>query len=155
MKSLYALALASGMAMVSQSAHAVTVVDLTQTGCQFVESENGVDHKYSPKTAADCVTQNNKNGKVRLGKAKVLKLKPGEYIFRVRNKNVPYVLGFWLREHDYQPGNPLHRISKTSVSGGGIRTGQVQSYKVTLKAGTKYIYSCPLNPTPDYSIVVN
>jgi hypothetical protein len=59
-----------------------------------------------------------------------------------------------LRESDYQLGNPLHKLTKTSVSGGGLKLGETQEYEVTLKAGTSYVYSCPLNPTPDYPIVV-
>ena len=74
-----------------------TVVVLTQTGCQFLESEKGVDHKFKPKSAKDCKVINAKTGKDRVAKAGPLKLKPGKYMFRVTNKNVPYALGFWLR----------------------------------------------------------
>ena len=34
------------------------------------------------------------SGADRLAKARPLTLKPGSYIFRVTNKNVPYTLGF-------------------------------------------------------------
>lgn len=136
-------------------AHAaeLTVINLTQVGCQFVESENGVDHKYTPKKADDCNAINAKSGADRLAKAKTLELKPGKYIFRVKNKNVPYTLGFWVREHDYNWKNPLHKLNKTSVSGGGLDTGTTKDYVVELKPG-EYLYSCPLNPTPDYKLVV-
>ena len=130
-----------------------TVVELTQVGCQFLESENGVDHHYKPKTEADCVKINAQSGAKRLAAAKTIELKPGKYVFRVTNKNVPYELGFWLRESDYQPGNPLHKLSKTSISGGGLTTGKTRDYEVDLKPG-EYLYSCPLNPTPDYKLVV-
>jgi hypothetical protein len=123
------------------------------TGCQFLESENGVDHGYKPKSEADCNKINAETGAERLAKAKTVELKPGKYIFRVTNKNVPYQLGFWLRESDYQPGNPLHKLSKISVSGGGLTLGKTQDYEVDLKPG-EYLYSCPLNPTPDYKLVV-
>jgi hypothetical protein len=136
-------------------AEAATVIDLTQTGCQFTESENGKDHGFKPKSAADCNAINAKTGKARLAAAKVLNLKPGKYIFRVTNKNVPYELGFWLREHDYRLGNPLHKLTKTSVAGGGLVLGKTQDYEVTLKAGKTYLYSCPLNPTPNYTIKIN
>ena len=75
-------------------------------------------------------------------------------MFRVTNRNVPYDLGFWLRSHDYDWRNPLHKLTKTSVSGGGLSPGKTQEYTVTLKPG-KYIYSCPLNTTPDYPLVVS
>ncbi len=129
------------------------VIELTQIPCQFVESENGVDHGFTSRKKADCEAINAKGGAARLGKAKALELKPGRYVFRVTNKNVPYELGFWLREHDYNWKNPLHKLTKTSVSGGGLMMGQTQSYEVELEPG-EYLYSCPLNTTPDYRLVV-
>lgn len=137
---------ASGMQ--SASADSATVIDLTQTGCQFVESENGFDHGYSPKSADDCKTINADTGDKRLAQAETLKLKPGNYIFRVTNKNVPYELGFWLR------GDGLvDRATLPSVSGGGLTTGATNDYEITLEPG-EYVYSCPLNPTLDYRLVV-
>jgi len=141
--------------MFSISAHAkdIPVIDLTQTPCQFVEAENGMDHNYSSKNAADCENINAKSGQDRLAKVQPLTLKPGKYIFRVKNENVPYTLGFWLRSHDYNWKNPLHKLTKTSISGGGLTTGASLDYEVELKAG-EYLYSCPLNPTPDYKLIV-
>ena len=143
-------AIGAGSALSSTSP---TVIDLTQVGCQFVESENGVDHGFKTRSANDCNAINGKSGAERLAKAKALKLKPGKYVFRVTNKNVPYQLGFWLRSKDYSPSNPLHRLTKTSVSGGGLTLGKTRDYEVELKPG-EYVYSCPLNPTPDYKLVV-
>ena len=130
------------------------VVVLTQTGCQFVESEKGVDHKFTPKSADDCKAINAETAQDRIAKTEPLKLKPGKYVFRVTNKGVPYPIGFWIRAKDYSWKNPLHKLTKTSVSGGGLTIGKTREYEVTLEAGMEYVYSCPLNPTPDYSIVV-
>ncbi len=138
---------------VAAAANAAQVVTLTQVTCQFVESENGIDHMYKSSKKADCEAINARTGKDRLAKAKVLTLKPGDYVFRVENKNVPYVLGFWLRDESYDWRNPLHKLSKTSVSGGGLKAGTSRDYEVTLKPG-EYLYSCPLNTTPDYRLVV-
>lgn len=127
---------------------APTVVQLTQTPCQFLESENGVDHGYRSKSIKDCEAINAKSGDKRLSAAKTIVLKPGAYIFRVTNKNVPYELGFWLR------GDGLvARATLPSVSGGGLTQGKTQDYAIELKPG-EYVYSCPLNPTPDYKLVV-
>lgn len=60
------------------------------------------------------------SGADRLAKARPLTLKPGSYIFRVTNKNVPYTLGFWLRSEGYSPFTPIHKLSKTSVFGRGL-----------------------------------
>ena len=148
--------LALGLALAAPfgaSAAEPTVVTLTQVACQFVESENGVDHKYKSSQKADCEAINAKSGAERLAKAAPIKLKPGKYIFRVTNKNVPYTLGFWIRDKDYDWRNPLHKLSKTSVSGGGMTLGNTLDYEVDLKPG-KYVYSCPLNTTPDYTLIV-
>jgi hypothetical protein len=133
--------------------NAATVIELTQTGCQFLESENGTDHEFKTTAASDCEGINKSTGANRLEASKVIRVKPGEYIFRVTNKNVPYELGFWVREKGYNWKNPMHLATKTSVSGGGLITGKTQDYEVTLKPG-EYVYSCPLNPTPDYRLVV-
>ncbi|HED13027.1 MAG TPA: hypothetical protein ENI62_05125 [Gammaproteobacteria bacterium] len=126
-----------------------TVIELNQVPCQFLESENGVNHGYSSHSTSDCEAINSRTGAQRLKQAKILKLKPGRYIFRVRNKNVPYELGFWLR------GNGLiDRVRLPSVSGGGIAQGKSQDYAIDLKPG-EYLYSCPLNPTPNYKLVVS
>ncbi len=125
---------------------AAKIITLTQTGCQFTEPEGG-DKKFKTKSGADCKTINAKSGENRLAASKALNLKPGEYIFRVTNKNVPYELGFYLR------GTGLGRILLPKVSGGGLTRGKTQDYAITLKEG-EYVYSCPLNPTPDYKLVV-
>ncbi|MCW8885951.1 MAG: hypothetical protein OQK12_11990 [Motiliproteus sp.] len=124
------------------------VIELTQTPCQFIESENGIDHGYSSKQADDCKAINKQTGDSRLEGSKTITLKPGKYIFRVTNKNVPYDLGFWLRGKGI-----LGYASLPSVSGGGLTTGKTLDYEIELKEG-EYIYSCPLNPTPDYNLVV-
>ncbi len=124
-----------------------TVINLTQAACQFVESENGVDRGFTTMKADDCKAINAKTRADRLAGATALELKPGTYIFRVTNKNVPYTLGFWLR------GKGLGRLTLPSVSGGGLTPGTTKDYIVELKEG-EYLYSCPLNPTPDYRLVV-
>jgi len=123
------------------------VITLTQTPCQFVESE-GVDRKFKSHSAEDCKSINKKSGKERLAKAKTLELKPGKYIFRVTNKNVHYELGFYLRG-----AGITGRLTLPKVSGGGLKTGVTKDYEVDLKEG-EYYYSCPLNPTPDYKLEV-
>ncbi len=123
-----------------------TVIVLTQTGCQFTEPE-GKDHGFQPKKAADCRSINSRGGAKRLADSKALTLKPGSYVFRVTNQNVPYELGFYLR------GAGVGRLTLPKVSGGGLVQGKTLDYSVTLKEGD-YYYSCPLNPTPDYRLRV-
>ena len=141
--SIAMLALLPGLALAAPQ-----VIELTQVPCQFLESENGADRGFRSTQAADCEGINERTGPERLATAKVLRLKPGAYVFRVRNHNVPYELGFWLR------GDGLvARARLPSVSGGGLTTGKTQDYAIELESG-EYVYSCPLNPTPDYKVVV-
>ncbi len=137
-----------GLAARPGLAQEATVIELTQTPCQFLESENGVDRRFTSVKKSDCESINAKTGAKRLAKAKVIDLKPGRYIFRVANKNVPYPLGFWLR------GDGLvNRARLPSVSGGGLTLGSTKDYAIELKEG-EYVYSCPLNPTPNYKLIV-
>ena len=120
------------------------IITLTQTPCQFVETEKEL-LKDPPKSYNGCKKFNKKTAASR--PIIPLKLKPGKYIFRVANKNVPYDLGFWLR------GKGLKRAILPSVSGGDIGLRESRDFKITLKKG-EYVYSCPLNPTPDYPLIV-
>lgn len=76
-----------------------------------------------------------------------MRLPAGRYIFRVTNESVPYEVGFWLR------GQGLGRATLPAVSGGGLEPGTTRDYAITLAKGA-YYYSCPLNPTPDYTLLV-
>ncbi len=130
-----------------QASSDATVIVLTQTPCQFLETE-GADHGYTSTERADCMKINDASGAERLANSEKMTLKPGKYIFRVSNKNVPYTLGFWLR------GDGLaNRAMLPSVSGGGLTEGQTADYEITLEEGD-YVFSCPLNPTPDYKLQV-
>ena len=126
----------------------IQTIQLTQTPCQFLESEGNTDHGYKSGKKADCEAINDKLAEQRLAKAETLNLKAGSYIFRVTNKNVSYDLGFWLRGDGL-----INRARLPSVSGGGLSTGTTRDYKIDLEPG-EYVYSCPLNPTPDYKLVV-
>ncbi len=125
-----------------------TVITLTQTPCQFLETEPA-DHGYASSSAEDCKAINARTGEQRIKASKTLTLIPGDYTFRVTNKNVPYGLGFWLRGQGV-----LGRATLPSVSGGGLTPGTTKDYEITLTPG-KYYFSCPLNPTPDYQIIVD
>jgi len=125
----------------------VQIIHLTQTNCQFIEAENGLDHHFSSLSSDDCKALNRETSEHRLLKSTILRLKAGDYLFRVKNRDVPYQLGFWLR------GSGLSRLILPSVSGGGIAVGETKDYAIALERG-EYIYSCPLNPTPDYILIV-
>ncbi len=124
-----------------------TVIRLTQAGCQFIEPE-GENHGFRPANATDCIDINTRTSKRRLAASDVMRLKPGAYVFRVTNSNVPYDIGFYLRS-----ASEVLVPFKPSVMGGGIATGGSRDYTVRLEEG-EYVFSCPLNPTPNYRLVV-
>lgn len=120
------------------------IIFLTQVPCMFIESEKE-SQNYTSKSISDCERVNKKTLSDR--KLITLYLKAGTYTFRVKNENVPYELGFWLR------GKGIKGKLLPTISGGGIVKGQTKDYEITLKPG-EYLYSCPLNPTPNYTLIV-
>ena len=144
-----ALFAAAGLTASAWAGEQPTVIELTQTGCQFVESENGIDHGYKTTRKEDCEAINSGSGEMRLTEAKTLQLKPGKYVFRVTNKNVPYMLGFYLRG-----AGVIDYATLPKVSGGGLTLGKSRDYEIEWKPGS-YVYSGPLNPTPDYRLEVS
>ncbi|MEH6649714.1 MAG: hypothetical protein V7707_06760 [Motiliproteus sp.] len=149
MTQIFTLTTAAAIAFTGQTAAAdQSVIELTQTPCQFLESESGVDHQFTSANADDCKTINSESADERLAKIEPIVIKPGRYTFRVTNKNVSYPLGFWLRGKGV-----IGRATLPSVSGGGLTTGTTKDYQITLKPG-EYYYSCPLNPTLDYTLIV-
>jgi hypothetical protein len=123
-----------------------SVITLTQVGCQFLEAETE-NQRFTPQRAEDCKGLNTKTDAGRRPGFKPLQLKAGDYIFRVTNKSVPYELGFYLR------GAGVGQVTLPKVSGGGLVQGVTKDYQISLKPG-KYVLSCPLNPTPDYPLIV-
>jgi len=123
-----------------------TIINITQTPCQFLEFE-GKNLNFTSKQESDCNKINQSTLKNRSNDFIAMKLKEGKYIFRVTNKGVPYEVGFYLR------GSGFGWTYLPRISGGGLDEGVSKDYAIELKKGT-YKVSCPLNPTPDYSIVV-
>jgi len=144
---LSVIAVSAAPATVASAQPGARIVDLTQVPCQFLESE-GVDRGYKSKSIKDCQAINAKTAEERVANAKPMQLKPGKYLFRVQNRNVPYELGFWLRGE-----SAISRVTLPSVSGGGILPSGHRDYSIELKPG-EYVYSCPLNNTPDYKLIV-
>lgn len=136
-----------GLLPLSAMADEPTIVELTQTGCQFLEPES-TDYGYEPQTLADCKKINIDTMNERVAGAEPIVLKPGRYVFRVTNSDVPYELGFYLRA-----ASKLKIPFMPRVSGGGQLPGTTIEYEVELEEG-EYVYSCPLNPTIDYPLNV-
>ncbi|ALJ05761.1 hypothetical protein APS56_11770 [Pseudalgibacter alginicilyticus] len=82
---------------------------------------------------------------------KSITLSEGTYIFEIANKNIDHEVGFVLAPK----GKPeaKHHIKSAYVTK-PVATNSTESSKIVdLKKG-EYIYFCPLNPTPQYTLIV-
>lgn len=80
---------------------------------------------------------------------KQITLSEGTYIFEIANNNVGHDVGFVLAPK----ANVKKHIKNAYVTKPVANNSKSTSKKVTLKKGT-YVYFCPLNPTPQYTLVV-
>ena len=112
-----AIAALAAVSMTSSASLAqdATIVELTQTACQFVEAE-GKDHGFKSTRKADCEAINAKTAEERLKTARVMTLKPGKHVFRVTNKNVPYGLGLLPARRRDRPPHTAERCPAAAWS---------------------------------------
>ena len=83
-----------------------------------------------------------------------LNLTTGKYQFRVVNKNVDKDLGFIIQKEEDKDADVMKSAVTNSFTTAYVKKGEVQyTGVVELKAGN-YVYSCPLNPTPHYKLIV-
>jgi hypothetical protein len=85
-------------------------------------------------------------------KQKTLTLAEGTYVFDIENMSVDHEVGFVLApKGKTDAANHIKEayVSTPVKTGTSSRTGEV-----TLTKG-EYVYFCPLNPTPEYTLVVN
>jgi len=68
---------------------------------------------------------------------KEVTLKAGSYVFEISNNNVGHDVGFVLVPKGKEASKPENHIKTAYVT----------------KAG-EYVYFCPLNPTPQYTLTV-
>lgn len=82
---------------------------------------------------------------------KSITLSEGTYVFEISNNDVGKDVGFVLApEGKTDEANHIKNAYVTSL----VKDGKTESSKeVTLKKG-EYVYFCPLNPTPQYRLVV-
>ena len=85
---------------------------------------------------------------------KGLQLKPGKYQFKVTNVDVNKELGFVIQKASDKNMDVMKTAVENSFTTALIKKGDTQlTGVVELKEG-EYFYSCPLNPTPHYTISV-
>lgn len=84
---------------------------------------------------------------------KSLSLKEGSYIFNITNNNVGHDVGFVLVKKGEDTSNPDNHIKSAYVTK-TVKNNLSEKTSVTVLSKGEYIYFCPLNPTPQYNLVV-
>lgn len=132
-------ALATGLA--TRGEDGVVTLRLVQRPCRFQEAEPNAT--FQATSAKACADLNASTIPGRQGHTIVVPA--GKLRLVVSSQDVPYELGFWIRAF----ATPTRALAQ----GGGILPGVAKTYDVELSPG-RYVYACPLNPTPDYVIEV-
>lgn len=118
----------------------VPTVTLTLKPCSFSPAENAT---IDTGDADHCRRANHTTFDAR-GQTAIV-LSPGIWDIAVTNDAFDRPLGLWLRAED-DPATPI-------ISAGGVDPDATRTWRVVLPEG-RYIYSCPLSPTPDYLLIV-
>lgn len=84
---------------------------------------------------------------------KELKLSEGDYVFHIENAGIDHNVGFVLIKEGADASKPENHIKNAYVQT-PVATGKTEASKtVSLEKGN-YVYFCPLNPTPQYKLIV-
>jgi len=83
-----------------------------------------------------------------------VKLKPGSYQFEVVNKGVDHEVAFFLQKESDKENKEFSSALKHSGLPKLLKNGESAKTGVVELSKGKYVYSCPLNPTPHYTIIV-
>ncbi len=84
---------------------------------------------------------------------KNITLTEGNYIFEISNNNVGHQVGFVLVPKGKDASNAENHI-KTAYVTKVVDNNTKENSKVTTLAKGEYLYFCPMNPTPQYTLSV-
>lgn len=82
-----------------------------------------------------------------------LTLNEGTYVFEVSNNAVGHDVGFVLVKKGADASKPENHIQTAYVTE-VVATGKKQTSKPTTLAKGEYVYFCPMNPTPQYTLTI-
>lgn len=80
-------------------------------------------------------------------------LKEGSYIFEISNNNVGHQVGFVLVPKGKDASKPENHIQTAYVTK-VVDNNSKETSNVTTLAKGEYVYFCPMNPTPQYTLIV-
>lgn len=102
------------------------------------------------KTKATSVTLEQTKGEFT---QKALTLSEGDYVFEIANHNVGKQVGFVLVPKGKDASKPENHI-KTAYVTKVVENNTTETSNVTTLTKGEYIYFCPLNETPQYTLTV-
>lgn len=115
----------------------------------FTVSGNAQD-KMKMKSKATIVSLDQTKGEFT---QKSLTLSEGDYIFKIANNNVGQQVGFVLVPKGKDASKPENHI-KTAYVTKVVENNTTETSNVTSLAKGEYVYFCPLNNTPQYTLTV-
>jgi len=84
---------------------------------------------------------------------KAITVSEGTYIFDVLNNNVGKDVGLVLVPKGKDASKPENHIQNAYVAS-AVKNNTTGHSKATTLVKGEYVYFCPLNPTPQYSLIV-
>lgn len=84
---------------------------------------------------------------------KDITLKEGTYVFEIANNNAGGDVGFVLVPKGKDASKPENHIKNAYVTE-VVKEGKKQSSNEVVLTKGEYVYFCPMNPTPQYTLTV-
>lgn len=127
-----------------------TLNAFTSVSAQSTMQEKGM-HKTETATTVTVIQLSQTPGEFNV---KGLTLSPGQYQFEVTNATVDHEVGFVIQKAADKDADLMKTAIKSSFTTAAVAPGATQSSGVVNLTPGEYVYSCPLNPTPQYTITV-
>lgn len=115
----------------------------------FALSGSAQDHKMKSESIKTIALEQTKGAFTQ----ESLTLNEGTYVFEVSNNNAADEVGLVLVKKGDDASNPENHI-KTAYVTEVVKNGEVQKTNATKLTKGEYVYFCPLNPTPQYTLTV-
>lgn len=84
---------------------------------------------------------------------KALTVSEGTYVFEVANNHAAEAVGLVLVKKGDDASKPENHI-KTAYVTEVVKDGKVEKSNATKLSKGEYVYFCPMNPTPQYTLTV-
>ncbi len=124
----------------------VFTISFVSNAQDSMEKEAMIKDAMSKNTEATVVSLEQTKGAFT---QKTLTLKEGSYIFEIKNNDVGHKVGFVLAPKS----NPDAHI-KTAYVTKAVENNTSETTNLTTLEKGEYVYFCPLNPTPQYTLIV-